>query len=142
MAFKQIERGSSLHHPWPKVRIIIVAPPRRHVVGMSAPLNLVRALLLLAAVAAHGPDVMGKADDWLAIDFSTAGGLKPVTFKDTYVCIKLMLRPEDGGSAKEKWEVTARVQFLTTLPDKIKKAEILRGCWRQHGEPRQITGLY
>ena len=107
---------------------------------MSAPLNLVRALLLLAAVAAHGPDVMGKADDWLAIDFSTAGGLKPVTFKDTtYVCIKLMLRPEDGGSAKEKWEVTARVQFPTTLPDKIKKAE--RSCAAAGGNMVNLAKL-
>ena len=107
---------------------------------MSAPLNLVRALLLLAAVAAHGPDVMGKADDWLAIDFSPAGGLKPVTFKDTtYVCIKLMLRPEDGGSAKEKWEVTARVQFPTTLPDKIKKAE--RSCAAAGGNMVNLAKL-
>ena len=33
-----------------------------------------------------------------------------------YSCVKLVLRPEDGGQNKETWEVTARVKHPTALP--------------------------
>ena len=69
-----------------------------------------RGLLLLALASVAAAD-----DDWLAVHFSLAADT--VTHNaTTYVCIKLTLRPEDGGQKKDQWEVVARVQHRAVLP--------------------------
>ena len=52
-----------------------------------------------------------------AIDFGLVANQKPVVHDGaTYSCVKLVLRPEDGGKSASTWEVMARVQHPMTLP--------------------------
>ena len=73
---------------------------------------------LSACALAHTPAGAPKpSDSWLAIDFHTAPGLTPVVHDGAvHACVKLMLRPEDGGESKGTWEVLARVQHPVNLP--------------------------
>ena len=74
------------------------------------------ALSALATALGHG--AVGKpTDDWFAIDFGLVANQKPVVHDGaTYSCVKLVLRPEDGGKSASTWEVMARVQHPMTLP--------------------------
>ena len=54
-----------------------------------------------------------------------------------HACVKLTLRPEDGGQSKGTWEVLARVQHPMRLPPSYrsaKKAET--GCAGMAGETK------
>ena len=86
-----------------------------------------RLFLFISACASAWASIK-PTDDWLAIDFSVAApAQKPIVHDGVvFSCVKLILRPEDGGQSKGTWEVNAKVQHPMKLPASYragKKAE-------------------